>query len=267
MVTNSPTVAADGRTPADVGLDHVDVDLVTSDGVTLAAWYVPGSNERAVVLLHGGGAGSNRTSVLDHAAVLAGNGYGVLLVDARGHGSSGGHPMEWGWHGEADVTAAVDYLASRSDVAGSGIAVVGMSMGGEEAITAAAVDTRISAVIAEGATSRVLADDDAVLPEHPGRWINMAADVVKFAIADLLTSAEPPQSLRRAVAAVAPRHILLITAEARAVESIAAAHFAEVSSDVTVWEVPGASHTGGLDTAPAEWERRVIGFLEERLGN
>ena len=33
-----------------------------------------------------------------------------------------------------------------------------------------------------------------------------------------------------------------------------------------VWEIPEAGHTGGLRARPAEYERRVIGFLDEALG-
>ena len=36
-------------------------------------------------------------------------------------------------------------------------------------------------------------------------------------------------------------------------------------SRVEVWTVPGAGHTGGLTTDPAEWEDRVVGFLEQHL--
>ena len=98
-----------GATPERVGLDYQDVTLETSDGVSLAAWYVPSANRAAIVLLHG--AGSTRSNVLDQAAVLAEAGFGVLMVDARGHGDSGGHAMDFGWHGDADITAATAYLA------------------------------------------------------------------------------------------------------------------------------------------------------------
>jgi len=68
--------------------------------------------------------------------------------------------MDFGWYGEADVSAGVSYLAGRSDVDEGRIAVVGLSMGGEEAIGAAAA-RRIRAVVAEGATNRAFADRDS----------------------------------------------------------------------------------------------------------
>jgi hypothetical protein len=66
MVTNVPPIPLGSRTPADVGLTYVDVELTTDDGVRLAAWYVPSMNGAAVVIRHG--AGSTRSNVLDHAA-------------------------------------------------------------------------------------------------------------------------------------------------------------------------------------------------------
>jgi uncharacterized protein len=79
-VTNSPPTSVGDITPADFGLPYRVAEFETADGVTLTGWYVPSSNGAAVVLLHG--AGSTRSDVLDHAAVLAHHGYGVVLFDA-----------------------------------------------------------------------------------------------------------------------------------------------------------------------------------------
>jgi uncharacterized protein len=265
---NVPRGAIAETTPADRGLAYEDVTLTTSDGVALAAWYVPPSGtpsrDAAVVLLHGAGPSSNRTSVLDEAVVLAANGYGVLLLDVRGHGRSEGNAMDWGWHGNDDIAPAVDYLASRADVAA--VAAVGMSMGGEEALTAAAADPRIRAVVAEGATRRAEADGDGLRPGPPTGWIEQVVDWIAFGTADLLSGAEPPVALRAAVAAVAPRPVLLIAAGQVPEEAEAAALMeAAAPGAVTVWEVAGSGHTGGLDTAPAEWEERVVGFLDAAI--
>src|SRR5205085_4257994 len=117
-----------------------------ADGGRLSGWCVPSSNGDAVVLLHG--AGSRRSAVLDHAAVLARAGYGVLLFDARGHGKSGGRAMDFGWYGDRDVNGAVQFLTQQRDVGQGRILAVGLSMGGEEAIGAAASNPRICGVVA-----------------------------------------------------------------------------------------------------------------------
>ena len=82
-------------------------------------------------------------------------GYGVLLLDARGHGDSGGRAMDLGWFGDLDVTAAVDHLAARDDVDPDRIGAVGMSMGGEEAGGAVEV-----VVTSDGDLHAVAADED-----------------------------------------------------------------------------------------------------------
>ncbi|HEX2785700.1 MAG TPA: alpha/beta fold hydrolase, partial [Ilumatobacteraceae bacterium] len=136
--TNVPRPQLGSQRPSDFGLSYADATFETTDGFVLTGWYVPSTNRSAIVLLHG--ASSTRTSVLDQAVVLARHGYGVLMFDARGHGRSDGRAMEFGWYGDRDVLAAIDYLQTRPDVDRDRLGVVGMSMGGEEAIGAMATD-------------------------------------------------------------------------------------------------------------------------------
>jgi dienelactone hydrolase len=263
--TNVPRTDLSSRTPADVGLFAVDVELSTSDGVVLSGWYLPSTNGAAAVLLHG--AGSTRSAVLDHAAVVARHGYGVLLLDARGHGRSGGQAMDFGWHGDRDVGAAVDFLVARPDVDPGRIAAVGISMGGEEAIGAAAADDRIAAVVAEGATNRVAADRDWLSDEHGALgWLQEQLDWVMFSVADLLTSASPPIALGEAVAASgAP--MLLVAAGDVSDERVVAERLQRVAPDrVAIWTVGGSPHGAALSTEPDAWEDHVVGFLDRELG-
>jgi uncharacterized protein len=263
--TNVPPTELGPGTPADLGFDYQDVQLPTADGVALSGWYIPSANGAAVVVMHG--AGSTRTSVLDHAGVLATHGYGVLLFDARGHGRSEGRAMDFGWYGDADARAAVDFLVRRPDVDPQRIAAIGLSMGGEEAIGAAAADSRIAAVVAEGATTRTAQDKDWLSDEYG--WRGAAQEGVEelvYAVTDVLTAASPPTPLRVAVAVTAPRPVLLITAGAVPDEAHAARHIASGSPEtVDVWTVEGAAHTGALDTERDEWEARVVTFLDTAL--
>ena len=254
-----------GATPADVGLTADPLTVPTSDGVRLAAWYVPSSNGAAVVLLHG--AGSTRSNVLDEAAVLADAGFGVLMVDARGHGESEGRAMDFGWYGEQDVAAAVDVLAEQSDVDPDRIGVVGLSMGGEQALGASGVDPRIRAVVAEGATARSAADEAWLSDEFGVRgWLQEQLEWAQDRVTDALTSAPLPESNRSAVASTEDTRYLLITAGDVPDEAHAAANVAAVAPQrVEVWTVPGAPHVGGLATQPDEWTDRVVTFLAEAL--
>jgi dienelactone hydrolase len=260
--TNAPPTTLGGENPARYGLSYEDVSLRARDGVTLSAWYLPSSNRAAVVVLHG--SGSTRTDVLAQAAVLGRHGYGVLVPDARGHGRSRGHAMEFGWYGNRDVDAAVTYLASRPDVDPGRIGVLGESMGGEQALTAAAADARIRAVVAEGVTARVSADH-AWLPHDVVGLITRVESVVTFGASDLLSGAPRPIPLFDAVAATAGRPVLIIAG--RGPDEIPAARFyrSAAAESVQVWEIPDTGHTRGLATHPDEWTARVTTFLDRAL--
>jgi uncharacterized protein len=218
---------------------------------------VPSKAGAAVVLLHG--AGSTRSGVLDDAVVLGRAGYGVLLFDARGHGRSEGRAMDFGWHGDDDIAGAVTFLQAQPDVDDERIAAVGLSMGGEQAIGAAAGDAGIKAVVAEGATNR-LAGDKAWLSEDYGvrGLVQEGVERLVDGAADLLTSARPPTTLQAAAAASTPRPVLLIAGGAGPDEATAGRYIRSGSpGTVELWEVPGAGHTAGLRTDPAGWEQRV----------
>jgi uncharacterized protein len=81
--------------------------------------------------------------------VLAEGGIASLRIDMRGSGKSGTrgmmHPI-WDW--VADVRQGVSFLETIPTIDPNRIAVVGMSMGGGVACTAAAVDTRLRVVVA-----------------------------------------------------------------------------------------------------------------------
>ena len=263
--TNVPRTSVGSTTPGDRGLRYSDVEFETIDGVTLSGWYVPSTNRAAVVLKHG--AGSTRSAVLDHAVALARHGYGALLFDARGHGRSGGRAMDFGWYGDEDTAAAVSFLRAQPDVDDARIAAVGMSMGGEEAIGAAAADRRIRAVVAEGATNRVTGDKAWLSDEFGWRGaVQEGVERLLYDTTDLLTAASPPIALRDAVAAAAPRPVLLIAGGAVADEGRAGRHIQSGTPDtVELWIVPEAGHTGALATHPEQWEQRVTAFLAEAL--
>ena len=261
--TNVPPVPLGAGTPARYGLTYQDVAFRTADGVRLSAWYIPARNGAAVVLLPG--SGSTRTAVLGQAAVLARHGYGALLVDGRGHGLSGGHAMEFGWWGGRDLAAAVSFLAAQPGIGAGKVAVLGESMGGEQALAAMGSDPRIHAVIAEGAEGQQYADRDWRPLDITG-IIDRGMDWVQYTAAGMISGAPRPMSIREAIRTAAPRPVLIIAGGAVANEPVAARWFRAASpAAVQVWVVPHAGHTQGLATAPRAWETHVISFLNAAL--
>ena len=257
-----PAVAA---TPDSRGLGYSSVTLTTADDVDLAGWYVPSRNRAAVVLLHG--AGSTRSNVLDEAAVLASNGFGVLMIDARGHGESGGRAMDFGWHGDADIAAATAFLAERDDVDPGRIGVVGSSMGGEEAIGASGSNVHhpSGGRGRRNRTRRRPTRAGCPMRSDVRGLVQEQLEVLQDWVTDALTDASPPTAMRDSVSRSGDTRYLLVTAGEVATEAHAAAYISSAAPDrVEIWNVEGAGHTDGLGTAPDEWEVRVIGFLVPR---
>jgi uncharacterized protein len=257
---NVPAGRLGSANPSSRGLTYLTVSFKTTDGVRLAGWYVPSRNGAAVIVASG--SGSTRAANLDQGAVLARHGYGVLFIDNRGHGTSGGSAMDFGWWGERDLAGAVSYLESRPDVANGRIAILGESMGGEEAIGAIGSDSRVRAVIAEGVTGRTYADT-ARLGDGLTTLMSRAQSWITYTTGGMLSRAPQPPSLRTSLRDAAPRPALIITGR----DEITAGRYLKSGSptNVELLELPDTSHTAGLHTHPIEWEQTVVSFLAQNL--
>jgi dienelactone hydrolase len=240
-----------------------EVSFVTSDGVRMAGWYTPPVNGAVVVLLPG--SGGEKGSVLEHARVLAAHGYGTLSLDSRGTGTSGGVGNAWGWHGSSDVAAALDWLASEAAVPPERTALVGLSMGGEIALTVAAERPELGAVIAEGVSAR-MSGDLGYLGSSSTERIEHIDAALMWAIGALFTDTPPPPPLVDVVAHADSLGVpmLLIVGDDPA-ESRAAPLLEAVAPAMEVWRPPETAHIQSLSRHPAEWESRVVGFLDRAL--
>jgi fermentation-respiration switch protein FrsA (DUF1100 family) len=257
---NVPAGQVGSATPSTRGLAYSTVSFKASDGVRLAGWYVTSRNGAAVIVV--AGSGSTRAAVLDQGAVLARSGYGVLFMDNRGHGTSGGTAMDFGWWGDRDLRGAVSYLEDRQDVTNGRIALLGESMGGEEAIGAIGSDPRVRAVIAEGVTGRTFADT-ARLGTGTTDVISRCQSWITYTTAGILSQAPQPPSLRTSLGQAVPRPVLIIAGR----EEINADRYLQSASttNVQLLEMPDTAHTAGLRTHPTEWEATVLQFLSRNL--
>ena len=245
--------------PVDLGTPYREVTFTTGDGLTLAGWYAPSRNHAAVIVFPG------RTGPIAHARMLIRHGYGVLLLDRRGEGESDGDYNARGWGGERDLEAAVGYLSRRDDVDAQRIGGLGLSVGGELLMQTAARDERLRAVVSEGAGTQSL-NDQLQIPDVPKamRWLSpMTMETVAGLV---LANHRPPDGLVDAVPRIAPRPVLLISGgQGNQDEELNAVYRQAGGPTVSHWEIPQAGHTGGLATAPAEYERRVVGFFDQAL--
>lgn len=121
------------RTPADVGVTDYENVTLTSDGLELSAWYLPGKDERPVLIVHG--IGANKDNFLEPAVKLREAGHPVLTLDLRAHGDSEGRICSAGFHEASDVIAGLKWLKTRHPDRQPG--VLAYSMGAAAAIRAA----------------------------------------------------------------------------------------------------------------------------------
>jgi dienelactone hydrolase len=198
--------------------------------------------------------------------MLARHGYGVLLLDRRGEGESEGDPNIFGWKGERDIHAAVAYLQQRPDVDPERIGGLGLSVGGEMMIEAAAESDSLKAVVSEGAGIRSIRESLAVPDTRKRIEGSLVHAVVTPAVA-VFSNGMPPPSLEDLAADVTPTPLFLIYAvPGQGGEAdLNQLYFDSAREPKEIWLVPGAGHTGGIEARPDEYERRVVGFFDDAL--
>jgi uncharacterized protein len=172
--------------------------------------------------------------------------------------------MDLGWFGDLDVRGAMSFLAQQPDVDPHRIGALGLSMGAEEALTAAAADPRIATVVAEGGFYRVFEDSTAAAAQPlqtallPIYWLSEGA-------LGVMTPAASPAPLADLMSRVAPRPVLLIAASVEP-EATLIRHLQSMAPSTTqLWAPPDTEHTQALSTHPSEWAAHVLPFLDRAL--
>jgi hypothetical protein len=244
----------------DLGAPTEEVQLHTSDGLTLEGSYVPSRNGAALIVAFG------RKGTQDKARMLAGHGYGVLIFDRRGEGESDGDPNPYAWDGgDKDLLAAIEFLKRRPDVEPGRIGGVGLSVGGETFLQTAARSDDLAAVVSEGATAR----SGSELASVPGSSFGPVA--INYAITAgvaVFSNASPPEHLIDQVGDIAPRAMFLIYApnvDNGDEERFSRAYYREAGAPKVIWGVPDAGHVGAQEARPREYERRVTRFFDQAL--
>jgi alpha-beta hydrolase superfamily lysophospholipase len=148
-MTYRPKVHVDDDPARQLGYRYEPVSFTSTDGVSLAGWWIPGFNEtkgrrsdpdepidRTVIICHGLAANKSNQLVMSRSFVPAG--YNVLIFDFRAHGDSGGQLSSIGDLERNDVLGAVKWVRQHHAEQSHKIYGVGISMGAAALIGAAA---------------------------------------------------------------------------------------------------------------------------------
>jgi alpha-beta hydrolase superfamily lysophospholipase len=136
-------------------MDRKEIEF-RSGADTCAAWLYPAAGGAAetekapIVVMAHGLSGTRRDALGPFAERFAEAGAAALLFDHRGFGDSGGEPDRFAPRRQLeDWRAAIAHARSLPGIDGDRVATFGSSMGGGNALAAAATDPRVAAVISQ----------------------------------------------------------------------------------------------------------------------
>ena len=171
-------------TPRYAGFDYDDVNLETTDGLSLHGWYVYAPDSRGTVLFLHGNAG-NISHRLDSIAIFHELGLDTFIIDYRGYGQSEGKPSEEGTYRDAE--AAWQYLVTQRGKDPERIIMFGRSIGGGVAAWLA-TRHKAAALIVESSFTSAVEMAAHLYPFMPVRLISR----LQYPVADYVARAECP---------------------------------------------------------------------------
>jgi len=240
-----------------LGAPYETVAFDASDGPNLKGWFVSTKNGATVIVFPG------KKGTQKHARMLVRHGYGVLVFDRRGEGESEGDPNALGWGFDNDLKGAVSFLRGRPDVDAHRIGGLGLSVGGEALLQAAAETSDLKAVVSEGAGARSVREDTVHVQLKKVPEIVFSG--VMTAGTALFSNRLPPPNLKSLTGEISPTPVFFIHAERGAGgEDNNPDYYKAAREPKQIWKI-ATSHTHGLSARPKEYERRVVGFFDRTL--
>lgn len=136
-------------TPDRHSLPFKSVYFRSHDGLRLHGWWIPALEPRGTIVQCHGQNGSMDADI-PIAAMLHHAGFNVLMFNFRGHGTSTGQSVTFGWQEADDLLGALDLLAERGLTP---VGVLGLSMGAVAALHAANHTDHVACMVLDGLMS------------------------------------------------------------------------------------------------------------------
>ena len=250
--------------PPPNGLAVMDVSFKATDGVPLSAWWVPPPGgdvpRRAAVLVHGWGGSRSDEYIRRTAPLYAEAGYGVLMIDLRGHGESGGDRRTLGYAEVRDVRGALAWLQEEDFGPGS-VVLHGWSMGGATVVRSAP-ETGVAAVVEEAGYADLPLLLRNQLPESSGlpRIFNSGTFLAAKLFLDFDPWAVRP---REEASRLRGEGVPLFVVHSTADETVPYEHarlFARANPDAETWTLEGYEHVSAYEHP--RYGEKLRAFLE-----
>ena len=244
---------------------HREVHVASPWGYDLAAdWFPLAGADRALVIVHG--FTYTRYGSAKYMPLFRSLGFSILAIDLPFHGASGGSSTTFGWREKDDLRAWTDWVVAETG-GNTRVGTHGESMGAAIVLQHAAIDPRISFVVADCGFAELRGllayklRRDFHLPAFP--FLGLASAAARVITGGMgFRMVKPIESAVRIDAPVLFVHgdvdLFIPPESSRAMYEARLA--AGLPSRLLV--VPGADHAMSYDRDPAAYERELKAFLE-----
>jgi uncharacterized protein len=279
-------------TPPPLALGQLDFDRISGeevrlrafDGTSLRGMWIRADKPRGTLIFcHEFGADMH--SCARYMVPLMKAGFEIFSFDFRGHGESSCprqyRPLQWASDKDVgDLLGAVAHV--HQDLLRRGqpprIGLFGISRGGCAAILAAASDSSVTAVLADGAFStgevcislmkrwaKIFARIRLVYENHPPIFWRMLYHLLRCRAQRRMGCRYP--SVLQALREMPPRPIMFIHGAQDSYVPAQQTHllYAAAPSPKYIWIVPRAKHNQSVVVVPNEYAQRTVAFFEKHL--
>jgi fermentation-respiration switch protein FrsA (DUF1100 family) len=237
--------------------------LRAADGTPIEAHHDPSlvDTDLAVVVAHGFTGSWRRPSVRRIASVFADAGIGVVSLDFRGHGASGGASTV----GDAEVLDVEAAIGWARELGYTRVSTVGFSMGASVVVRHAGLHSGVRAVVAVSGPSRwyyrgtpAMRRVHWVIERPLGRLVSRVALRTRISPHGWTIVPEPPNVL---AARIAPTPLLVVHGDADHYFPVehGEALYAAAAEPKELWIEPGFGHAE--NAATPELLARIAAWL------
>ncbi len=258
---SAPNRQPEEQNPADLGLEHREVTLESTDGLDLAGWWIPGKDSsRAVILVPGIGGDKSDRPLLETAAVYARAGYAVLMIDLRAQGGSEGDRITMGYEEVRDVRGALTWLKEQG-FSSDEVVLHGFSLGGATVLRATS-ETGVGAVVVDSAYADLPLILRQRLPEVSGLPPFFTPGILLAA--KLFLGLDPwavrPEDDAQRLCEEGGPLLIIHSEDDRVVPFEHAERLKAACPEAAFWAIEDYGHVGAY--AHPDYPKKLVGFLE-----
>ncbi|MBI2653854.1 alpha/beta fold hydrolase [Candidatus Woesearchaeota archaeon] len=244
--------------PSDLGLKYEESTFKSTDGIKLNGWFIPNNKTKAtIIIMHGYPA--DKANLLGIAEFLAKE-FNVFLFDFRSFGKSEGKYTTAGYLEKNDLSGAIEYLEKEKKITKVGL--YGFSLGG--AVALMTNHKNVKAIVTDSAYAKLSNMVEHMYKiffifKYPLVYLTKFYGLLFLKIN--IDDASPVDNIKDIKVP-----ILLIHAEKDSQIPVGEAYLLhDANKKAELWIVKNADHGMAHSINPEEYEKKVIGFLEDNL--